>query len=110
VISAALFGPGQAFDPAYDRARGELADELAKRIDRLPAAARLKLESDLAELRRAAVAINEALELRPGDPLLEELLLNTYQEELAVLASVNQLAGSNGNGATNDESKQRLPL
>jgi hypothetical protein len=110
VISAALFGPGQAFDPAYDRARGELADELAKRIDRLPAAARLKLESDLAELRRAAVAINEALELRPGDPLLEELLLNTYQEELAVLASVNQLAGPNGNGATNDESKQRLPL
>jgi hypothetical protein len=110
VISAALFGPGQAFDPAYDRARGELADELAKRIDRLPAAARLKLESDLAELRRAAVAINDALELRPGDPLLEELLLNTYQEELAVLASVNQLAGPNGNGATNDESKQRLPL
>jgi hypothetical protein len=109
-MPAVLFGPGQAFDPAYDRARGELADELAKRIDRLPAAARLKLESDLAELRRAAVAINEALELRPGDPLLEELLLNTYQEELAVLASVNQLAGPNGNGATNDESKQRLPL
>jgi hypothetical protein len=109
-VPAAFFGPGQALDPAYDRARGELAGELAKRIDRLPPAARLTLESDLAELRRATAAINEALELRPGDPLLEELLLNTYQEELAVLASVNQLAGPNGNGVTNDESKQRLPL
>lgn len=109
-VSAALFGPGQVLDPAYDRAREQLVRELSARIDRLPPAARLKLESDLAELRRASAAINEALELRPGDPLLEELLLNTYQDELAVLASVNQLAGPNGNGATNDESKQRLQL
>ena len=36
------------------------------------------------------------LRLQPGDPLLEELLLTTYQEELAVLASVNQLANLNG--------------
>ena len=30
--------------------------------------------------------INAALAQQPGDPLLEELLLNTYQDELAVLA------------------------
>jgi hypothetical protein len=34
---------------------------------------------------------------------LEELLLNTYQDELAVLASVNQLANLNGTVVPEDE-------
>jgi len=96
--AAAAFGPGQTLDPTYAAARAELASTLSARIDRLPADARRKLELNLAVLRRASVEINAALELSPGDPLLEELLLSTYQEELAVLASVNQLAGGNGNG------------
>jgi hypothetical protein len=96
--AAAAFGPGQTLDPTYAAARDELARTLSARIDRLPPAARRKLERNLAELRRASAEINAALELSPGDPLLEELLLSTYQEELAVLASVNQLAGGNGAG------------
>jgi len=63
-----------------------------------PRDARRQVEKNLAEIRRASAEINAALELSPGDPLLEELLLNAYQDELAVLASVNQLAGSNGAG------------
>jgi hypothetical protein len=96
--AAAAFGPGQTLDPTYAAAREELASTLSARIDRLPPGARRKLERNLAELRRASAEINAALELSPGDPLLEELLLSTYQEELAVLASVNQLAGGNGAG------------
>jgi hypothetical protein len=42
-------------------------------------------------MQRAAEQINAALAEQPGDPLLEELLLKTYQDELAVLANVNQL-------------------
>jgi len=94
--AATAFGPGQTLDPTYAAAREELAIRLSARIDRLPPDARRKLERNLAELRRASAEINAALELSPGDPLLEELLLSTYQEELAVLASVNQLAGGNG--------------
>ena len=45
-------------------------------------------------MRRAADEINAALARQPGDPLLQELLLSTYQEELGVLASVNQLTGT----------------
>ena len=45
-------------------------------------------------MRRAAEEINAALARQPGDPLLEELLLNTYQDELGVLASVNQLTST----------------
>ena len=96
--AAAAFGPGQTLDPTYAAAREELARTLSARIDRLPPGARRKLEQNLAELRRASAEINAALELSPSDPLLEELLLSTYQEELAVLASVNQLTGGNGAG------------
>jgi hypothetical protein len=96
--AAAAFGPGQTLDPAYETARQDLARTLAARIDRLPPDARRQVEKNLAEIRRASTEINAALELSPGDPLLEELLLNAYQDELAVLASVNQLAGGNGAG------------
>ena len=92
------FGPGQTLDPAYETARQDLARTLSARIDRLPPDARRQVEKNLAEIRRASAEINAALELSPGDPLLEELLLNAYQDELAVLASVNQLAGGNGAG------------
>ena len=94
----AAFGPGQTLDPAYEAARQDLAGTLSARIGRLPPDARRQVEQNLAEIRRASAEINAALELSPGDPLLEELLLNAYQDELAVLASVNQLAGGNGAG------------
>jgi len=101
------FGPGQSLGPAYETARQDLARTLSERIDRLPPDARRKLESNLAEMRRASAEINAALELSPGDPLLEELLLNAYQDELAVLASANQLAGGNGTGPID---ATRMPL
>ena len=109
-VTHAAFGPGQTLDPSYDLIRQQLAESLAARIDRLPPAARAKLEANLAELHRAKAEINAALELSPGDPLLEELLINSYQDELAVLASVNQLTGPNGWAATNEESSMRIPL
>jgi hypothetical protein len=99
----AAFGPGHALDQEYAAARQQLASMLARRIDRLPRSARHKLEDNLAELHRAADEINAALALQPGDALLEELLLNTYQDELAVLASVNQLANLNGMVIPEDE-------
>lgn len=92
----AAFGPGQRLDPSYDLIRQQLANTLAQRIERLSPEVRAKLEANLAELQRATAEINAALELSPGDPLLEELLINSYQDELAVLASVNQLTGPNG--------------
>ena len=107
-FAAATFGPGQVLDPAYDAARRELARTLSARIDRLPPEARRQLERNLAELRRASAEINAALELSPGDPLLEELLLNAYQDELAVLASVTQLAGANGAAPANDPTRMKL--
>jgi hypothetical protein len=109
-LTQAAFGPGQTLDPSYDVIRRQLAESIAARIERLPPEARAKLEANLAELHRATTEINAALELSPGDPLLEELLINSYQDELAVLASVHQLTGPNGSTATNDEVSTRIPL
>ena len=90
----AAFGPSHALGAEYVAARKQLSTMLDERIGRLPPSAREKVAANLAEMRRAADEINQALATSPGDPLLEELLLTTYQEELAVLASVNQLAGT----------------
>jgi len=102
-LRPASFGPGHALDPEYAAARQQLAAMLAARMDRLPSSARQKVKDNLAELHRAADEINAALALQPGDALLEELLLNTYQDELAVLASVNQLANLNGTTVPEDK-------
>jgi hypothetical protein len=107
VLAPAAFGPGQALGPAYLAARRDLARSLEARIASLPPDGRLQLERNLAELRRASEEINAALALSPGDPLLEELLLNVYQDELAVLASANEMAASNG-GPANDPTRMQL--
>jgi hypothetical protein len=107
-VVTAAFGPGERMGPGYLATRRVLLRDLEARIDRLPPEARTALERNLAELQRASAEINAALALKPGDPLLEELLLNTYQDELAVLASVNQLTGGNGAGPTNDPTRIQL--
>lgn len=106
-VIPAAFGPGGRVGPGYLATRRVLLRELESRIDRLPPEAQKSLERNLAELHRASAEINAALSLKPGDPLLEELLFNTYQDELAVLASVNQLAGGNGAGPTNDPTRMQ---
>jgi hypothetical protein len=85
------FGPNVRLDPEYAAARRQLTVMLQARLAALPPSTRAKLETNLGEMQRAAEQINAALAEQPGDPLLEELLLKTYQDELAVLANVNQL-------------------
>ena len=67
-----------------------------ERIAALPAADRTKIERSLADLRRAADEISATLAKNPSDPLLQDLLMSTYQSELQLLANVSELptAGS----------------
>ncbi len=97
LVVPAAFGQPRGLGARYESARHGLERDLEQRMAGMPASARQKLLANLAEMRRAADEINLALARQPGDPLLEELLLNTYQDELGVLASVNQLTST---GAT----------
>jgi hypothetical protein len=93
-VVPAAFGSSRGLGAGYETARQQLAADFEQRLASMPSSARMKLEADLAVMRRAAEDINVALARQPGDPLLEELLLNTYQDELGVLASVNQLTST----------------
>ena len=94
VVMPAAFGPAGQLDPEYVAARRQLTQVLDQRVAALPTSARAKLEFNLGEMRRAADEINAALAEQPGDPLLEELLLKTYQDELAMLSNISQLTSS----------------
>lgn len=86
----------QRLGAGYTNARAELDKRFHERLASLPPAARAKVESNLADLRRAAAEISKTLADNPSDPLLQDLLLSTYQSELALLADVSELptAGS----------------
>ncbi len=101
VVMPAAFGPAGQLDPEYVAARRQLTQLLDQRVAALPPSARAKLEFNLGEMRRAADEINAALAEQPGDPLLEELLLKTYQDELAMLSNISQLTSSLANAPAN---------
>jgi hypothetical protein len=86
----------QRLGAGYTNARAELDKRFQERLASLPPAARAKVESNLADLRRAAAEISGTLAENPSDPLLQDLLMSTYQSELQLLADVSELptAGS----------------
>jgi hypothetical protein len=89
------FGP-ERLGAGYMDARAELDKRFKERIASLPPATRTKVEKNLADLRHAADEISATLAQNPSDPLLQELLMSTYQSELQLLANVSELptAGS----------------
>jgi hypothetical protein len=95
-VRRATFQADYAPGPEYYAARQQMLDTLARRLDQLPPETRVEIAGNLAEIRRGADKIAAALAEQPGDPLLEELLLNAYQDELAMLANVDQLTRGNG--------------
>jgi hypothetical protein len=107
-VTKAAFGPSYSLNAEYDTARRQLATDLEQRLAGMPPSARQKLQANLAEMHRAAAEINAALARQPGDPLLEELLLNTYQDEIGVLASVNQLTGTSVSAAAARQENVKL--
>lgn len=90
----ASFAGTEALGADYLRTRAALDSEFQKRIADLPPAARTRLQSDLGDLRRAATDIAATLATHPSHPLLQELLLSTYQNELALMSSVNEMTAA----------------
>jgi hypothetical protein len=90
----ASFGP-EALGAEYFQARTELNKRFEERIKTLPPSMRAKLERNLADLRQAANEISATLAEHPSDPLLQDLLMSTYQRELQMLADVSEVPVSN---------------
>jgi hypothetical protein len=83
---------GQALGADYAKARSSLDAAFQERLASLPVGAREKVERNLADIRLAASEIADTLAQHPSDPLLQELLLSTYQSELQLLADVTHMS------------------
>jgi len=77
-------------DPRYQREHAELMRSLGDRIAALPPASRVKVMASLTTIREAKHNLEEALGKDPGNALLQELLVNTYQDEMRVLTDVRE--------------------
>jgi hypothetical protein len=77
-------------DPRYQRQRAALLRSLESRLAQLPPPARANVLASLATIRKAKQDLEEALGKDPGNALLQELLVNTYQDEMRVLTDVHE--------------------
>lgn len=91
VVEQASFGGRYALGVGYQEAHRDLKALLDAELARLSPQAREEVETNLAMIRGAIAQINEALAEEPDNPLLQELLLQTYREELALMQRVGGL-------------------
>jgi hypothetical protein len=90
-VETASFGGRYALGVGYQEAHRDLEARLDAELARLSPASRKEVEMNLAMIRGAIGQINEALENEPDNPLLQELLVQTYKEELALMQRVGGL-------------------
>lgn len=91
VLEDASFGGQYELSSGYKLARSNLQAQMDHELQKLSPESRREVEQNLALIRGAIAEINAALEREPGNALLQELLLKTYREELAVMRKVGGL-------------------
>jgi hypothetical protein len=77
-------------DPRYQRERAQLVASLQARLDAMPPPARAKVSASLAAIGKAKEDLEHALGKDPSNALLQELLINTYQDEMRALTDVHE--------------------
>lgn len=80
------YAPGARFE----RTREQLLGEVGARLAGLPPKARAEVQASLETVRRARATIEQALGRDPGNALLQEMLVNSYQDEMRVLTTVRE--------------------
>lgn len=105
VPSASNQAPGErsawhaayVMDSKYNHQRAELVKDLEARLAALPPGSRAKVLSSLQAITDSKRALEAELGKDPSNALLQELLVNTYQDEMRVLTAVHE-AGHSGGG------------
>lgn len=83
-------------DPRFLREREALLRSLNGRLAKLPPPTRQKVLQSLATIHQSMQQIQQALGKEPGNALLQELLIDTYQNEMQVLSTVQAASGGTG--------------
>jgi hypothetical protein len=84
-------------DSKYTRQRAELVKDLQARLAALPPQSRAKVMSSLQAINDSKRDLEAELGKDPSNALLQELLVNTYQDEMRLLTAVHE-AGRSGEG------------
>ena len=80
--------PASLRDAEYRKQRDALWTEVQAKLQAMPPAERAKVGASLATLRRSITEIEAALGRDPANALLQELLVNSCQEEMRALTVV----------------------
>jgi hypothetical protein len=93
-LAPTAFDAAYVSDPRYERQRRALVRALQERLAALPPPTRAKVSASLAAVEKAKKDLEQALGQDPGNALLQELLINTYQDEMRVLTDVHEASDS----------------
>jgi hypothetical protein len=91
------FHAAYVMGPKYINQRAQLVKDLETRLAQLPPESRAKVLSSLQAINDSKRDLERELGKDPSNALLQELLVNTYQDEMRVLTAVHE-AGSSGEG------------
>lgn len=91
VFEQAAFGADQTFGSVFGRAGGNVAADLNRGLQNLSPEARADVERNLAVIRQAITDISQALEEEPNNAFLQELLVEAYGNELALMNRVGTM-------------------
>jgi hypothetical protein len=91
------FHAAYVMGPKYINQRAQLVKDLQTRMAQLPPESRAKVLSSLQAINDSKRDLERELGKDPSNALLQELLVNTYQDEMRVLTAVHE-AGSSGEG------------
>jgi hypothetical protein len=83
-------------DPRYNMQRAALIRGLETQLKTLPPDTQQKVASSLVTIRTSIQELQDALGKDPANALLQELLVNSYQDEMRVLSAVHEAGGVNG--------------
>jgi hypothetical protein len=84
-------------DPRYTMRRAAMIRDLETQLKTLPPETQEKVASSLSTIRSSIKDLQDALGKDPANALLQELLVNSYQDEMRVLTAVHE-ASSDGRG------------
>jgi phosphoserine phosphatase len=92
--ASASFGSQYNLGPDYVDARRVLSGNLSEQLEALSPEAREEVLTNIETIRNAIDDINRALANDPDNVLLQQLLIDTYRDELAVMRKVDVISNA----------------
>ena len=87
----AAFGGQHTLESIYGRAAGGVESNLQRELANLSPEAREDVQRNLAVIRQAITDISQALEEEPNNAFLQDLLVDAYRNELALMNRVGSM-------------------